>query len=266
MKLMGISILIQSHLGQAVGHYDMIKEGDKVMLGLSGGKDSLTMLHCLLQLQRRSPIKFELACVTVDPQTTGFDPSYMYSNCLIVVLFVITVKHWVWSTSMSLVLSLRWLRRSFRMVRFAVGVLEWSEESCIVPCVVKDITCLWVCYKGLRDRFWPNIWMIWLSHSLCLCSIMVSCVLWKLAISTRNKIFEWFVHLCISERNNWESLQRQWIYQSLMRIVLLVLKGDEWRDEWGIDRRNDIEWKHCWQLKRIYSQMCSIVFSQQLFL
>lgn len=59
-----------------MGHYDMIKEGDKVMLGLSGGKDSLTMLHCLLQLQRRSPIKFELACVTVDPQTTGFDPRW----------------------------------------------------------------------------------------------------------------------------------------------------------------------------------------------
>lgn len=52
----------------------MIKEGDRVMLGLSGGKDSLTMLHCLLALQRRSPVKFELACVTVDPQTTGFDP------------------------------------------------------------------------------------------------------------------------------------------------------------------------------------------------
>lgn len=44
------------------------------MLGLSGGKDSLTMLHCLLQLQRRSPIKFELACVTVDPQTTRLRP------------------------------------------------------------------------------------------------------------------------------------------------------------------------------------------------
>ena len=52
----------------------MIQEGDKVMLGLSGGKDSLTMLHCLLTLQRRSPVKFELACVTIDPQTTGFDP------------------------------------------------------------------------------------------------------------------------------------------------------------------------------------------------
>ena len=66
----------------------MIKEGDKVMLGLSGGKDSLTML-------RRSPIKFELACVTVDPQTTGFDPSYLYNDSLIIVLFVITVRHWV---------------------------------------------------------------------------------------------------------------------------------------------------------------------------
>ena len=61
-------------LGQAIGHFEMLKEGDRVMLGLSGGKDSLTMLHCLLQLQRRSPTKFELACVTVDPQTTGFDP------------------------------------------------------------------------------------------------------------------------------------------------------------------------------------------------
>lgn len=60
--------------GEAIGQYGMIKEGDKVMLGLSGGKDSLTMLHCLLALQRRSPVKFELACVTVDPQTTGFDP------------------------------------------------------------------------------------------------------------------------------------------------------------------------------------------------
>lgn len=63
-------------VGQANGHFNMIKEGDRVMLGLSGGKDSLTMLHCLLQLQKRSPYKFDLACVTVDPQTNGFDPRY----------------------------------------------------------------------------------------------------------------------------------------------------------------------------------------------
>ena len=54
--------------------YNLINHGDKISVGLSGGKDSLTMLHCLLQLQRKSPKKFEIACVTVDPQTTGFDP------------------------------------------------------------------------------------------------------------------------------------------------------------------------------------------------
>lgn len=70
-------------MGQAIGHYDMIREGDRVMLGLSGGKDSLTMLHCLLQLQRKSPKKFEIACVTVDPQTTGFDPRYPWNELLI---------------------------------------------------------------------------------------------------------------------------------------------------------------------------------------
>lgn len=72
---------IMKHMGQAIGHYDMIREGDRVMVGLSGGKDSLSLLHCLLQLQRRSPIKFEIACVTVDPQTTGFDPSPLRAYC-----------------------------------------------------------------------------------------------------------------------------------------------------------------------------------------
>ena len=62
------------HFSEGVRHFRLIGEGDHILLGLSGGKDSLTMLHCLLALQRRSPVKFELACVTVDPQTTGFDP------------------------------------------------------------------------------------------------------------------------------------------------------------------------------------------------
>ena len=53
----------------------MIKEGDRVLLGLSGGKDSLCMLHVLHELQQKAPIKFELACVTMDPQFPGFDPS-----------------------------------------------------------------------------------------------------------------------------------------------------------------------------------------------
>jgi len=53
----------------------MIRAGDRVLLGLSGGKDSMALLHALHALQRRSPVKFDLAAVTMDPQFPGFDPS-----------------------------------------------------------------------------------------------------------------------------------------------------------------------------------------------
>lgn len=61
--------------GRAIGDYTMIQDGDRVLLGLSGGKDSLSLLHILLDLQKRAPIKFELAACTVDPQSPDFDPS-----------------------------------------------------------------------------------------------------------------------------------------------------------------------------------------------
>jgi len=62
-------------VGRAIGDYDMIRDGDRVLLGLSGGKDSLSLLHILLNLHRRAPVKFELAACTVDPQSPDFDPS-----------------------------------------------------------------------------------------------------------------------------------------------------------------------------------------------
>ena len=63
------------NIGEAIHQWDMIKDGDRLLLGLSGGKDSLTLLHCLLDLQKRAPIKFTIACATVDPLTPSFDPS-----------------------------------------------------------------------------------------------------------------------------------------------------------------------------------------------
>ena len=64
-----------SAAGRAIGDFNMIRAGDRVLLGLSGGKDSLSLLHVLLELQQRAPIKFDLGAATVDPQSPEYDPS-----------------------------------------------------------------------------------------------------------------------------------------------------------------------------------------------
>lgn len=53
----------------------MIRAGDRVLLGLSGGKDSLSLLHILHYFQQCAPVPFELAALTVDPMAGDFDPS-----------------------------------------------------------------------------------------------------------------------------------------------------------------------------------------------
>ncbi len=66
---------LQKLVSRAVMHYRMLHHGDRVLLGLSGGKDSLSLLHILRHIQRRAPIDFSIAAVTVDPMVPGFDPS-----------------------------------------------------------------------------------------------------------------------------------------------------------------------------------------------
>ena len=60
--------------GQAIAEHDMIRAGDRILLGVSGGKDSLSLLHVLMHLQRHAPIHFDLAAISVDPMVEGFDP------------------------------------------------------------------------------------------------------------------------------------------------------------------------------------------------
>ncbi|HMK13874.1 MAG TPA: ATP-binding protein [Burkholderiales bacterium] len=63
--------------GKAIADYAMIRPGDRVFLGLSGGKDSLSLLHVLLHLKFKSPVKFELAAATVDPQSPEYHPQLL---------------------------------------------------------------------------------------------------------------------------------------------------------------------------------------------
>jgi tRNA 2-thiocytidine biosynthesis protein TtcA len=73
--MLKVSKNLMRPVGRAIADFGMIADGDRVLLGLSGGKDSLSLLHILNQLRRHAPIGFELAAVTVDPQVEGFDPS-----------------------------------------------------------------------------------------------------------------------------------------------------------------------------------------------
>ncbi|MHB8474287.1 MAG: tRNA 2-thiocytidine biosynthesis TtcA family protein [Sulfuricaulis sp.] len=63
--------------GAAIADYAMIRPGDRVLLGLSGGKDSLSLLHVLRHLRDKSPVPFDLGAATVDPSIDGFDPSFL---------------------------------------------------------------------------------------------------------------------------------------------------------------------------------------------
>ena len=84
LEINKLSKRLHRQVGQAITDFNMIEDGDKVMVCVSGGKDSYTLLDILINLKQRAPIKFDIIAVNLDQKQPGFPedvlPAYLKSR------------------------------------------------------------------------------------------------------------------------------------------------------------------------------------------
>ena len=80
-NIVDLPFSIRKKMGLALAEYRMISPGDKIMIGLSGGKDSLTLALALAALRRRSPVPFSLSACTVDITGGEMDTAPLVEFC-----------------------------------------------------------------------------------------------------------------------------------------------------------------------------------------
>ena len=82
-----------SKMRQAINDFNLIEDGDKIAVGLSGGKDSLTLLHLLNSYRKFSPQKFDLIAITLNPGKVDNSPLHKLCKDLEVPFYEIQTKN-----------------------------------------------------------------------------------------------------------------------------------------------------------------------------
>lgn len=123
---------LRRNVGEAIADFNMIEEGDRIMVCLSGGKDSYTMLEILRNLQKSAPISFSLVAVNLDQKQPGF-PNISCRN---------TLSSWALNTRLLKKIPTALSKKKYRKVKpparsahvcaavfFTAPLLSWAQPK-----------------------------------------------------------------------------------------------------------------------------------------
>lgn len=146
---------LYSYIRQAVDDFEMIEEGDKIAIGISGGKDSLTLLYGLSGLQKFYPKKFELVAITVDLGYENYDVSKIKALCeqLGVAYYVVDTQIADMLAEGQCSLCARLRKGAFNNKAKELGCNKFAYAHNLDDVV--ETVLLSLMYEGRFSTFWP---------------------------------------------------------------------------------------------------------------